>query len=212
LLGVGWSESGGRGYPQIGFSNRKAAASVTHHLLDLGHRHIGVIIAGQASNDRASERLAGIRQVLGEADIELAEKDIFRCDFTFENGALGLRRFLDRPDPPTAVLCGSDMLAAGALFECQRLGINVPQEMSLTGFDDIELARMVHPALTTMRTPRRDLAKVTAESLLSLLLDGKALPSLQFDTQLMVRESTAAPRQHALPQLQPVDGHPVISE
>lgn len=179
--------------PQIGFSNEDAARSACDHLLELGHTEIAVMSGGQATNDRASARIAGIRQSLSNRGMNLPEERIFRCEFNFESGGRGLRWFMESENPPTAIICGSDVLAAGALFEAQRLGIDVPGNLSITGFDDTEMARMLHPALTSMRTPRRDVASQTARILLACLNEGQPLKSLKLPTELKIRGSSGPP-------------------
>lgn len=191
LLAACWNES--CDLPQIGFCNEAAAGDVAQHLVDLGHEEIAVILGGQESNDRAAARLNGIRPVLKRHGIALPEHRVFRCEFSFENGGRGLRHFMSGAKPPTAIICGSDILAAGALFEAQRMGMRVPDEISIAGFDDTELSRMVHPTLTSLRTPRREVAFETAEALLTCLKEDRPLQSKLLPTQLMARESTGKP-------------------
>lgn len=179
--------------PQIGFSNQDAAETVCDHLLEQGHSQIAVISGGQATNDRAAARLEGISRSLSRHGMLLPEERIFRCEFSFKNGGKGLRHLMESPNPPTAIICGSDVLAAGALFEAQRLGINVPGDVSLTGFDDTEMARMLHPRLTSLRTPRREVATQTAAALLACLKEGQPLTSVQLPTDLKIRGSSGPP-------------------
>ena len=192
LLVACWDES--FPIPQVGFSNEAGAASVVNHLIELGHTNIGAIAASQATNERAEARLKGIRDTLNTYGLALKNENVFRCEFSFENGGRGLRQLINQSEPPTAIICGSDMLAAGALFEAQRLGLGVPNDVSITGFDDIELSRQVFPALTTVRTPRREVAKKTAILLLEKLAGKQELSSIRLETKLMVRASTAPPR------------------
>ncbi len=91
------------------------------------------------------------------------------------------------------MLCVSDIFALGAVFEARRLGIPVPQEVSITGFDDTDLASCVVPALTTLRTPRAEMAERTAHYLLGRFA-GRKISSHQLETELIVRESSAPPK------------------
>ena len=203
LLAACWDES--CDLPQIGFSNEAAAGDVAKHLVELGHEEIAVILGGQGSNDRAVARLRGILDVLRRHGLEMPEERIFRCEFNFENGGRGLNHFMCGPNPPTAILCGSDILAAGALFEAQRMGIRVPDDISITGFDDTELSRTVFPALTSLRTPRREVASETAEALLARLKQNRPLQSKRLPTQLMVRGSTGKPASRQDPEQRNAD-------
>ncbi len=180
--------------PQIGFSNEMGAASVVEHLVGLGHKNIGAIAASQATNERAEARLRGIRDTLHLHGLALKKENIFRCEFNFESGGLGLRKLVNQDDAPTAIICGSDMLAAGAMFEAQRMGLVVPNDISITGFDDIELSSQIHPQLTTVRTPRREVAAQTAQLLIDNLSGKRDLGSIKLETKLMIRASTATPK------------------
>jgi len=179
--------------PQIGFSNQDAAEAVCDYLIEQGHKTISVISGGQTSNDRAVARIEGIRRSHSKHGLTLHDDRIFRCEFNFESGGKGLQELMENAPPPTAIICGSDMLAAGALFEAQRLGIDVPGEISITGFDDTEMARMLHPRLTSMRTPRREVATQTAAALMACLKDGQELKSVELPTELKIRGSSGPP-------------------
>lgn len=191
LLAACWDES--YPVPQVGFSNEDAAGAVCDYLLDLGHRDIAMISGGQATNDRAAARVAGVKRSLARRGMTLSPQRIHYCEFNFESGGEGFRHFMGTDNPPTAIICGSDILAAGALFEAQRMGVKVPDEVSLTGFDDTELGRMVHPSLTSLRTPRREVATKTAEVLLACLKEKKPLTSVQLQTELKTRGSSGPP-------------------
>jgi LacI family transcriptional regulator len=180
--------------PQVGFSNEAGAGKMADYLVSIGHTRIGAIAGSQKTNERAEARLNGIRQALKTHCIQLQNHNVFRCEFSFENGGIGLRRLIDQNQPPTAIICGSDMLAAGCIFEAQRMGLRVPEDISITGFDDIELSRQIHPQLTTIRTPRREVAEEAARLLLEKLSGNTELHSIKLETKLMVRGSTAPPK------------------
>ncbi|MGR3592526.1 MAG: LacI family DNA-binding transcriptional regulator [Limimaricola soesokkakensis] len=177
--------------PQVGVDNWQSGYDIARHLIDLGHRRIGMISADLAVNDRADARAGGVRAAMSESGLDLQDTAIYRCHFSFAEGGSGLRYLLDASPRPTAIICGSDMLAVGAVLEAQRLGVSVPDEISVTGFDDIELGRCLVPALTSMRTPRRELVVATVEALTGALLRGEAVQSQCFSAQLMARDSTA---------------------
>jgi LacI family transcriptional regulator len=104
-----------------------------------------------------------------------------------------LADLMDRPDPPTAVMCGSDVLAVGALARARELGLDVPGDVSITGFDDLDMARLAVPGLTTVRVPHREMGQRAAEVLIGMVEDGAVGPSVRLDTKIIERGSLAAP-------------------
>lgn len=181
-------------HPQIGFCNASATAAVAGYLLDIGHRRIGMISGPTAGNDRAGDRIRGVRETLAARGCELSPAHLEECDFDFKAGAKAFRGLMSRDPRPTAVICGSDVFAVSAIFEAQRLGLSVPGDVSITGFDDTDLASSVAPTLTTLRTPRAEMAQQTAEYLLRRLTGDETPASLRLETELIVRESSAPPR------------------
>ena len=131
----------------LGFSNRHSAIEVTRHLLALGHRQIAVISGYTAQNDRARERVAGIREALQSNGITLPPEQVLETGFSVANGRKAMAALLERDTTRqiTAVACGNDILAVGALLEAAARGIPVPEALSVTGFDDIELAAEFNP-------------------------------------------------------------------
>jgi LacI family transcriptional regulator len=147
-----------------------------------------------AHNDRARSRIEGVRQSLAKAGLSLPPARVTEQAFNFEGGRLGLLELLKAEQPPTAIFCGNDLLAVGALLEAQRLGLQVPGDLSICGIDDLEIAQAINPGLTTVSLPTRDLGRIAALSVLSAI-SGEVIAEqslLPFD--LVVRGSTAAPR------------------
>jgi LacI family transcriptional regulator len=178
----------------VGFSNREASFRSVQHLLDLGHRRFAVLSGHTQHNDRARERLAGVRDALAARSIKLSPKLIVETSFSLVNGRAGLRSLLEAGGGFTALVCGNDLLALGALLECATQGIAVPQALSVVGYDDIELASEFAPALTTVHVPSSEIGRLTAERLLARLA-GKREPRIrQLPADLVIRESTARPR------------------
>lgn len=173
-----------------GFSNRLAAEQITQHVLDRGHRRIAMIAGVSAGNDRVSERIAGVKTAIarcpGAELVGLAETSyhIERAGDAFDQVWT---------HTPTAIIGGSDVLAAGAVVRARMRGVAVPDDLSITGFDDIGLSLVSVPALTTVRVPQVEMGRAAAELLLARL-DGKDAQSAVFDTQIVERDSLAAPR------------------
>lgn len=192
VLTWAWDERGN--HPCVGFDNHAAARRVTEYLLDLGHRRFAMVSGVTAQNERAQERLAGVRAALAARGLELPARRLVEKAYTHTGGREGLREVIAGAEPPTAVICGNDVLAIGAIAECHALGLKVPEDVSVTGFDDMEIAAMMTPALTTMRFPTAELGSYAANHLL-MRLEGKAVDlRCKLPTELVVRDSAAAPR------------------
>ena len=169
------------------------ARSATAHLLALGHRRIGVL-AGPQEWLAGSDRLAGHHAAMGAAGL-LSDPSLIRLmPPTLEEGLEAAGRLLDLPTPPTALVCFNDKIAVGALRAAQARGLSVPGDLSITGFDDIDISRATTPELTTVRQPLAELGR-TAVTLLSRLTRGEAVEALHTElaTELVVRASTAPP-------------------
>jgi len=185
-------DSSGR-HPCVGFDNRAAAIRIARHLLELGHREFAMISGITAGNERAAERLEGVRGALAGQGISLPPARVIEKPYTFSAGREGLREILRGSPRPTAVICGNDVLAIGALAECQSAGLAVPRDLSVTGFDDLEIATVVTPPLTTVHFPTAELGSYAAQHLLSRLAGKPFELRTELPVELMVRASTAAP-------------------
>jgi len=180
--------------PQIGFCNTSAMARIAEHIADLGHRNIAYISGHLKDNDRARDRLQGVREVLNRRGLALADNHIIETSFGIDEGAHAFVTLVSKSNPPTAIICGSDIFAFGALREANRMGISVPGDVSVTGFDDTEFSEICMPSLTTVRTPRQLMAERCAQVLVENLENGEPIPSMKLPTELIVRNSTAQPK------------------
>jgi LacI family transcriptional regulator len=188
-----WALDAAGRHPCVGFDNRAAATRVANHLLDQGHREFAMISGVTAGNERASERLEGVRAALSARGIALAPGRVVEKPYTLSAGREGLRELLRAVSRPTAVICGNDVLAIGALAECQAQGVNVPREVSLAGFDDLEVAAVVTPALTTVHFPTAELGSYAAQHLLARIAGKPFEMRTELPVELIVRGSTAPP-------------------
>jgi LacI family transcriptional regulator len=177
--------------PSIGFDNHAIAAMAAQHLLDLGHKRIGMISGYTKHNDRAEARVTGLRDTMARAGLSLAGHALSEQALNIQGGRLGLIDLLKAKVPPTAILCGNDLLATGALLEAQRQGINVPQDLSICGIDNHELASEMNPGLTTVSLPTQDLGRLAAAHILSALAGEPTSPQTLLPFELMVRGTTA---------------------
>jgi LacI family transcriptional regulator len=188
-----WALDAAGRHPCVGFDNRAAATRITNHLLDLGHREFAMISGVTAGNERASERLDGVRRALAARHVALPPERVVEKPYSFAAGREGLREVLRGAPRPTAIVCGNDVLAIGALAECQSAGLAVPRDISVTGFDDLEIASVVTPALTTIHFPTAELGSYAAQHLLARLAGKPFEMRTELPVELIVRSSTAQP-------------------
>ncbi|MFM0077982.1 LacI family DNA-binding transcriptional regulator [Paraburkholderia sediminicola] len=157
----------------VGFDNHAAYTEITEHLIGLGHRSFAVCIQPTRDNDRVQARVAGIRSALERHGLAVRPEHMLEGKSTIEFGRRSLRSIWQAPCAhPTAIICGNDHIALGVLREAEELGIAIPSELSVTGFDDLEIAKELRPALTTMRVDTYEIGRLTAQYLLDVL-DGK---------------------------------------
>jgi LacI family transcriptional regulator len=172
--------------------NRKAGRLAGEHLVGLGHHRIGCI-SGPLKIALCRERLAGLREVLDGHGYSLPEDAVFEGDFKFESGIQGARQILLTHPEITAIWAQNDLMAVGALKFFVKTGKTVPQDISLMGMDDIGLARMISPALTTVSQPFEEICEKAVDLLLSLKQDnGSGARKIVMDPSVVIRESTAA--------------------
>ncbi|GAA2086269.1 LacI family DNA-binding transcriptional regulator [Kitasatospora saccharophila] len=181
------------GVPAVGTGNWQGGLAATRHLLDLGHRRIGMI-SGPSGMMCSRARVDGYRTALGTARLPVDPELILEGNFHHEAGYAAARTLLTRPDRPTAIFAGNDLQALGVYEAARELGLRVPEDLSVVGFDDLPLARWVGPPLTTVRQPLVEMAE-TAARLAIGLGRGEQPTATRVDlaTSLVVRASTAPP-------------------
>ena len=177
----------------VGFDNARAMGQVVKYLTDLGHRRIAMLAGVCRDNDRAAERVRGVREALAAAGIALPASRLVERRYGLAPAREGLRQLFAAPTPPTAIICGNDVLAFGALLEAQRLGLEVPGQLSIVGFDDLELAAHLRPALTTVRVPAEEMWRCAADRILAALRGEELQRETQIELSLVLRESSGPP-------------------
>lgn len=172
----------------VDVDNVIGARMAVEHLLRLGHERIATI-TGPLNMCAGQDRLEGYRQALTARGISVDEHLIAEGDFTEQGGRAAMQRLLSYQ--PTAVFAASDMMAVGALKAIREAGLNVPEDIALVGFDDIPLASMVDPPLTTVRQPIEHLGSMAVELLISMLESPKAgsVHRVVLPTELVIRTS-----------------------
>lgn len=179
--------------PSVGFDNRAAMQALAREVLRLGHRRLGVISAATAGNDRAAARVRGVRDALAEAGLAEGALPVIETPYGIDNGAAAFEALMARPAPPTAVLCGNDVLAVGALRRARQMGLAVPGAVSITGFDDLELAQITDPALTTVHVPHRKMGTEAALALIRMVQGEPFASSIELGADLRLRGSLGPP-------------------
>lgn len=178
--------------PTVHIDNLTAAFDAVNYLYEQGHKRIGCI-AGPEEMPLCHYRLQGYVQALRRCGIMVDPQYIARGDFTFEAGSKAMQQLLDLPQPPTAVFCHSDVMALGALSQAKRQGLKVPEDLSIIGFDNIDLTQFCDPPLTTIAQPRYEIGR---EAMLLLLdqMQGQHVGSGSrlMDCELIIRGSTRA--------------------
>ncbi|WP_162146113.1 LacI family DNA-binding transcriptional regulator [Inquilinus limosus] len=182
------------GVPAVQIDNRAGGQAATRHLIELGHRRIGHI-GGSAPATATPKRFEGYAAALAEAGIALRPELVRYGTFSIATGAEEMAELLALPEPPTAVFCGSDEIAMGAIRTIKQAGLRVPEDISIVGFDNIYFAAVYDPPLTTIDQPARRLG-FEAMRLLADRLAGIAASKrgVSVPHRLIVRASTAPPR------------------
>lgn len=181
------------GFPldSVHVNDLAAARAAVSHLVERGHTRIG-LIAGQENTPPRRERELGYRQMLAEYDIPIDEDLIRGGGFQEEGGYQSMQNLLKRPSPPTAVFAASDLMAIGALLAIKDAGLNIPDDIAVMGFDDIPVAKLVSPPLTTIAQPLESLGRRAAQMIFERLI-GPAPETgrrEELPYKLIVRQST----------------------
>lgn len=184
----------------VGIDDSSAARTATAHLINLGHERIAMIGSGSGGPARFAaplERQRGYREALADAGLEIVGDYEVDGLYTVEGGAAAMARLLALPKPPTAVFAQSDEMAAGAIKTMRRMGLRYPEDVSIVGFDDHEIAGILD--LTTIRQPVLDQGRIAAQHLIDSLNNGAGdCTRRDVPTQLIVRSSTCPPPQMRL--------------
>jgi LacI family transcriptional regulator len=177
----------------VGPDNSEALYDLTNYLIKLGHKRFGVIAQSTANNDRAQARLQGIRKALAEHSLAIHPAHFAEGHWTIGEGRQLFRRIFSHNPAPTAVLCGNAYLAVGAMLESQAMGIRVPQELSIAGYDDIEIMRELPIPITTVRVQSDEVGRRAALHI-AAMIEGKD-PGTDFkcEAEIVVRASSGPP-------------------
>ena len=190
-----WNYDAGSSLPCIGADNRLAARLVTEHLTGLGHRDVAFLFPEAQANDRARDRIDGAMQAMAAAGVTVPARRCLDCPYDMGAAkALAMRLLSD--DPPTAVVCGNDVIAHGVVFAASALGLDVPCDVSVVGIGDLRGSAELEPGLTTVRLPAKRIGSLAADCIVAMSESGAPPDPYRriVDVTLTQRASTAVPR------------------
>jgi LacI family gluconate utilization system Gnt-I transcriptional repressor len=177
----------------VGFSNGDAAYAMVRQLAELGYRKIALVSAPVKDNDRAAGRVEGYRRAVRDLGLAADHRLEREASFSLRNGAEALSSLVAEHRDLDAVFFANDILAAGGLLECQRLGIRVPEDLGIAGFDDVDLAAETVPGLTTVRIPRYEIGARAAEMILERIAGRQPAQTVaDLGFEIVLRGSTRA--------------------
>lgn len=184
---------GGGDIPSIGPDNRGALRQMANYLVSLGHRRFGLIAQSTRNNDRATQRREGALAALAEHGLTVAPHHLVEGQWTIAEGRQLMRRLTTRRPWPTAVICGNSLLAVGAMLEAMSLGIDIPGEMSIVGYDDIEIMRELPIPVTTVRVASDEVGRQAGRVVVDLINGENVGPGIELPAELVVRRSSGPP-------------------
>ncbi len=192
---ISGSNQEGRADSCIYIDDRQAAYDISQHLIELGHKNIGFLCGGKEHHS-SIERLAGFEQALIDNDIRPKSQLIIEGEYAFESGVQGAQKLLNRKNRPSAIFASNDEIAAGALFAARLMGIAIPEELSIVGFEDSPFSRQTWPKLTTAHQPNQTIAQQAAQLLIAKIqrphdeiID--EIITRKFSPELVIRDSSA---------------------
>ena len=187
---IGTLETPLNGYA-AGFDNKKAIQLGVEYLVQVGHRNFGMIAGKTENNDRARDRVDGVVELLKRNRISLKKESIIEVPYQIQDARIALKKLLQINPSISAVVCGNDVLAIGALLEAQSQGIKIPHQCSILGFDNLELSRHIQPSLSTIHIDAIGMWSKAAHHLMSQINGINRLPrKILADVSLVIRDST----------------------
>lgn len=186
---IAWSYREGSSEFFAGFNNHAAAKELAQLVIAFGHKNIAMIAGISGNNDRAADRIQGVKDAIQDHPGSARLVNLVEAQYGMDAGGNAFEEIMSNPSKPTVIMCGNDVLAAGAIMRARKMGIRVPDDVSITGFDDLNIASAVSPALTTVRVPHRAMGKAAAEILLKLIHKDSNAKSIELKTEIIQRQS-----------------------
>jgi DNA-binding LacI/PurR family transcriptional regulator len=192
-------------FPSVQINNRKAAKEATDHLLELGHRRVA-FISGPLNLTSVQDRLIGYREALEEHGLEPDDRLVREGNFEARSGYSAAMTLLQGEPRPTAIFAANDRMAISVISAAIDLGLNVPRDLSVVGFDDTILASQIRPALTTVAVPAYEMGTSAVELLLSTLAGKECPQTVWLSAELIVRQSTGPAPGEDWPEVRNAEG------
>lgn len=186
---IAWSYSKNSSYSCVGFDSYTAARELADIAINMGHRQFAIITAEQANNDRAMDRVTGIKHALAKANVPCTEPLICKAPYSISAAGNAFRNIMQTAPDTTIVMCGNDVQAVGAIKMAQSMGIDIPGEVSVTGFDNLEIASIIEPAVTTVQVPHKEMGQRSAEVLLQTMKTEKLIKRIKIPTHIVEGKS-----------------------
>ncbi len=190
---LAWSFVENGTWSQVGFNNAQASQDLTSKALEMGHRRVAFVSAKTEGNDRARARVKGARAAMSSFGLDQNALRLIETNNSIEDGRRAFDNIARGNILPSLIVCGNDVLAAGVIQAAQGRGYNVPIDLSVTGFDDIDLASVISPSITTVRVPHSAMGTLAAETLLTLVDSPKTAIRHELETKLLMRGSLRPP-------------------
>ncbi|MEM7189202.1 MAG: LacI family DNA-binding transcriptional regulator [Pseudomonadota bacterium] len=190
---IAWIYADNAPLPCVGFDNYGAMQRLAERVIALGHRRIAMISGINDGNDRARMRVEGVRAALAANGLDPSTLRCIETRYSIECGGEAFDELIASGINPTAIMCGNDVLAVGAIKRAQARSIKVPEDISITGFDDIELSQIIEPELTTVHVPHREMGRKAAEVLIRSLEGEGAGRSIELAPSIRMRASLGPP-------------------
>lgn len=177
-------------YPHcVGISNFQASFDLGRVLLEYGHRRIASCGGNPARNERARGRRNGLLAAMAEQGLDMPPQWTVEAAFSYQGGRDGFRRLWALPDKPSAIVFGTDLQAIGALHEARQIGLRVPEDVSILGFDGIEEGDLMQPSLATVGLPAHEIGRLAAKRMIDLI-EGREVEKMQpLEHTVLLRES-----------------------
>jgi LacI family transcriptional regulator len=183
------------GFPAVGIDNAAATARLAGHLIAIGHRNLAIISNTATPNARSAARRDGAIGAILAAGLTIGPGRVIEVETpSIVRGRSALIQILETCPEVTAVICTTDALAIGALAECRARNLIVPRDLSVTGYDDMELAAQVDPALTTVRIPTREISTRAVDTMMEMIAGRPAEQRVELEAEIVFRDSIAPPR------------------
>ncbi|MCR6513816.1 MAG: LacI family DNA-binding transcriptional regulator [Clostridium sp.] len=176
-------------FSSIGIDNKKAARDMTEYLINRGHKNIAMMLGDKEHDGISSQRLEGYKEAMNKFSLEIKEKNILIGEYTFDGAYKETKRFLKENKDITAIFAISDTMAVGASKAALDLGLEIGKDISISGFDGMDIAKYYNPGITTVKQPNKDMATNSIDLLLALLTKKENHKHIVFETKIIERES-----------------------